>query len=105
MHYDIGWFRFEEKHWVSLTSSDVYEQEILDEVDRLNLTRIIDFFTTKWDTLDLVFVNNPDYVDAARVHRELMNSCVKSVRFPIVFTVLLPSARYDYQSSPISSTN
>ena len=36
-----------------MTLSDVYEQDILEEVDRLNLTQIIDFFTTKRNTLCL----------------------------------------------------
>ena len=88
----------------SLTSSDVYEQEILDEVESLNFTQIVDFFSTKRNTLDIVFVNNRYYVDAARVHREFMNSCVKSIHVPIIFRVCLPSTRHDCQSSSISST-
>ena len=87
-----------------MTSKYVYEQEIVDEVDRNNLTQIKDCFTTKRDTLDLVFVNNPGNVDAPRKHREFMKSFVKSVDFPTIFTFCLPSTRHEYQSSPISST-
>ena len=88
-------------NWASKTSSDLYEQEILDGMDRLILKQIIDFFTTKRNILDLEFVNDPDYVDAARIHSEFLNSCVKSFhfRFPITFTVSLLSTRHDFQSS------
>ena len=83
----------------------MYKQEHLDEVDRLNFTQIIDFFTNKLNTLNLVFVNKPDYAGAARVHCEDIKSCVKSVHFPIIITVCLPSTRHDYQSSPFSYIN
>ena len=80
-------FNMEKTYEVSMTSNDVYEQEMLDEVERLNLTHIFDFFTTQQYTLDFVFVNYPDYVDAVRVLGEIMKSCVESVQFPIIFTV------------------
>ena len=83
-----------------MTSTYVYEQEILEEVDRLNFTQIIDFFTTKRNTLDLVFVNDPDNVDAARVHSEFMVFCVKSSHFPTTFTVSLVCFLFDMISNP-----
>ena len=79
-----------------MTSSDVYEYKILYEVDIFNLTEVIDFHIDKRNTLDFVLVNNPDYVDAPRVYRKILNSCVKSFLFPIFFTACLPSTRHDY---------
>ena len=87
-----------------MPSSNLYEQEILDEVDRLNLTQIIDFFTIKPYILDLVFVNNADNVDAARVHKGIYEFLYKISSFSITLTVGLLSTGRDFRSSPFSST-
>ena len=85
-----GDINFPKTVWGTGYSSDPYEFSIVEKLHELNYSQLVDFRTTKTNTLDVLLTNRPELVDSVAADNKLYQLYPISNHFPVRFEVSIP---------------